>query len=443
MADAMSSIGSKLRTAEDAAAVVRSRDTVAVPLGPGQPAAFLQALGERESFDALTVFGALFIDLFPLFTRRGVRVLSGFFGPVERALAKAGFAVEFIPADFRRFAPAAEQIRPRVMATAATPPDAAGQMSLALHAGATSQALLECGRDPERVLIVEVNAGLPRTRGLPPDYPHAIPLEVADIVVESDRPVFEIPDTETSPIERAIAEHASRFLSDGCTLQTGIGGIPNELVKLLANGQGGDYGIHSEMFTSGLMRLHQVGKVANRKGVFDGHSIATFAAGTRELYDWLDENDAVRFLPVDQVNDPGVIAANRKMVSINGALSVDLYGQIAADAVSFRQYSGVGGHHDFAAAASRAKGGRSLICLPSTATIAGERVSRIVATLASGMLVTTPRHDVDVVITEHGIAELAGRTVGERAHSLIAVAHPDFRDSLRESWRSCVVVGNK
>jgi acyl-CoA hydrolase len=426
----MTSSDPKIRSMEEAVAVVRSRDTVAVPLGPGQPAAFLHALGERESFDELTVFSALLIDLFRVFTRPGVRLLSGFFGPVERGLLEAGFDVEFIPADFRRFADVAERIRPRVMATAAAPPDADGQMSLSLHAGATTQALIECGRDPERVLIVEVNPALPRTCGLPPDYPHAIPVAAADIVVESQRPVFEIPDAEPSPIERAIAEHALHFVTDGCTIQTGIGGIPNELADLLAKGAGGDYGIHSEMFTTGLMRLHQAGKVTNRKGIFDGHSIATFAAGTRALYDWLDGNEDVRFLPVGRVNDPGVIAANRKMLSINGALAVDLQGQVAADTLGVRQYSGIGGHHDFSAAASRVPGGRSLVCLPSTAVVGGERVSRIVEAFEAGSLVTTPRHDVDAVVTEHGVAELSGRTVRERARALIEVAHPDFRDSL-------------
>lgn len=421
---------SKLRSLEEAAAVVRSRDTLALPLGPGQPAAFLHALGEREAFEELTVFTALLTDLFRVFTRPGVRLLSGFFGPVERGLLEAGFEVEFIPADFRRFAAIAERIRPRVMATAAAPPDDSGRMSLSLHAGATTQALLECGEDPERVLIVEINPALPRTWGLPPAYPHAIPLEVADLVVESERPAFEIPDPQTSPIERAIAQHALEFLSDGCTIQTGIGGIPSELAALLAEGPGGDYGIHTEMFTNGLMRLHQAGKVTNRKGVFDGTSIATFAAGTRELYDWLDENEAVRFLPVERVNDPCIIAANRKMVSINGALTVDLLGQVAADARGQRQYSGIGGHHDFVASATRAPGGRSLVCLPSTASFEGQRVSRIVEALPAGTLVTTPRHDVDAVITEHGVAQLSGRTVRDRAKALIQVAHPDFRDAL-------------
>jgi acyl-CoA hydrolase len=430
----MSSSAAKIRPAEAAAALVRSRDTLAVPLGPGQPAAFLHALGERESFDGLTVFGALLIEPFRVFTRPGVRLLSGFFGPVERGLLEAGFDVEFVPADFRRFAPIAERLRPRVMATAASAPDADGRMSLALNAGATTEALLECGRDPERVLVVEINRALPRTCGLPPEHPHAIPLELVDVIVVSDRPVFEIPDREPSAVERAVAAHALRFIEDGCTLQTGIGGIPGGLAELLASGSGGDYGVHSEMFTTGLMRLHRAGKVTNRKGIFDGYSIATFAAGTRELYQWLDRNESVRFLPVDRVNDPGVIASNRKMVSINGALAVDLYGQIAADTLGARQFSGVGGHHDFTAAASRAPGGRSIVCLPSTADVAGRSVSRIVASFSDGSLVTTPRHDVDLVITEHGVAELAGRTVRERAEALIAVTDPVHRASLREAW---------
>lgn len=423
----------QVRSLEEAAAAVRPRDSLAVPLGPGQPSGFLHALGRRESFEELSVFAALLVDLFPLFTRPGVRLQSGFFGPVERGLRDAGFDVEFIPADFRRFAAVADRIRPRVMATAAAPPDAEGRMSLSLHAGATTRALLECGRDPDRVLIVETNAALPRTAGLAPAHPHAIPFDVADIVVEGDHPVFEMPDPSPSPVDRAIAEHALGLVEDGATLQIGIGGTPDALAELLAGGPGGDYGIHSEMFTTGLMRLHESGRVSNRKGIFDGISVTTFSVGTRELYDWLDGNEMVRFLPVAVVNDPHVIAQNRRMVSINGALAVDLHGQCAADTLGAHQFSGIGGHQDFTGAASRAPGGRSLICLPSTATRGGERVSRIVAALPPGSLVTTPRHELDCVVTEYGVAELSGRTVRERAEALVAVAHPDFRDALSEA----------
>jgi acyl-CoA hydrolase len=425
----------KVRSASDAAALVRATDSLAIGLGPCQPPCFLNALGERDDFESLTVFGALLTGLYKLFTRRGVTMLSGFYGPVERGLRGAGFDVRFVPADFRRFGRFARQLQPRIMTTLVAPPDAEGRCSLALHAGATVEELHRAGRDPERILIAEVNPKLPRTLGLPPEHGHALHLDEIDVVVESDAEPFYLPDHPPTDVERAIAEHVAPFVPDGATLQTGIGGIPNEIVDLLAEGPGSDYGIHTEMFTNGLMKLHRAGKVTDRKGIYNGFSACTFAAGTRELYDWLDGQERVRFLPVERINDPAIIARNRKMISINGALSVDLTGQVAADTLNGRQYSGIGGHEDFVNGASFAEGGRSLVCLPATARVpdgAGGHaiVSRIVAGFAPGTPVTTPRHQVDVVITEFGAAELAGKTVEERAAALAEIAHPDFRDAL-------------
>jgi acyl-CoA hydrolase len=419
-------------TPDEAASFVGSSDTLAIPLGPGQPTALLHALGERPEYANLTVFGGLLVEFYALFTRPGVRLLSGFFGPVERALVAAGNDVHFVPGDFRRFARFARQLRPRVMATCAALPYSNGRLSLSLHAGATFEELLRVGRDPERLLIVEVNPHLPRTRGLPPEYPHALTLDEVDILVESDHPVVALEEVEPSAVERAIAENASKYVSSGATLQAGIGEIPNTIVSLLAEARGDDFGIHTEMFTTGLMRLHQAGKVTNRKGIYDGFSVATFALGSRELYDWLDEQELVRFLPVEAVNDPSIIAKNRKMISINGALSVDLVGQIVADSIGDREHSGIGGHEDFVTGAAFSEGGRSLICLPSTATVDGHRVSRIVSAFPAGACVTTPRHQVDVVVTEYGAAELGGRTVGQRREALCAVAHPAVREALRE-----------
>jgi acyl-CoA hydrolase len=190
------------------------------------------------------------------------------------------------------------------------------------------------------------------------------------------------------------------------------------------------------MYTDGLMRLQRAGKVSNRKPSYPGLSIATFAFGSRELYAWLDERSDVAFLPVELVNDPGAIAAQRSMRSLNGALAVDLFGQIVADTLGHRQYSGVGGHEDFTAGSSMALGGRSLVCLASTAARGGETLSRITAALPAGSLVTTPRHHTDIVVTEHGAAELFGLTVEERAQALIEIAHPDFRSTLRAEWKS-------
>lgn len=420
----------------EAVAVLQPRDTLTIPLGPGQPTGFLHALSERDDWEQLDVLGALLVDLFPLFTKKNVHYRTGFFGPAERFLLDSGADVRYIPADFRRFGPVAERASSRVVATLATPPDEHGFMSLGLHSGAICTELDRVIADPDRVLIVEINESCPRTLGLPPAHPHGIHVEDVDILVESDRPVFVLPDAEPTDVELAIARQADVFVVDGSTLQTGIGGIPSAVAGLLADGSGGDYGIHSEMFTTGLMKLHLAGKVTNRqKGIYAGHSISTFAAGTAELNQWLHGNEDVRFLPVSVVNSPEVIAQNHLMVTINSALMIDLYGQVVADTIAGKQYSGIGGHEDFTASSGLELEDRALLCLPSTLTLDGAAISRILPTLPVGSLVTTPRHQLDVVITEHGVAELRGRTVGERALALAEIAHPDFRDALRDAAR--------
>lgn len=428
----------KLRTLPDAVAAVRADDTVGIPLGPGHPTGFLHALGARTDWTDLRVSGALLTDLYQVFMHPGVSFRSGFFGPAERFTRDAGGRVEFVPADFRRFAPLLDMLAPRVVATAATPPDDDGWMSLSLHAGATVDTLHRAGADPERVLLVEVNEGLPRTLGLPPEHRHAIHVDEADVIVLADRAPFVLEDPPATDIEQAIAGHAAAFIHDGCTLQTGIGGIPGSVAALLADGPGGDYGIHSEMFTTGLMRLHQAGKVTNaRKGLHDGYSVTTFAAGTAELYEWLDGNGDVRFLPVDLVNSPEAVARNNNLVTINGALAVDLAGQVVADSLGGKQFSGIGGHEDFISAAGIELSDRSLVCLPSSFVKDGVAASRIVGQLPAGTIVTTPRHQLDVVVTEHGAAELRGLTVRERARAIAAIADPVFRPELEavaEEW---------
>jgi len=179
------------------------------------------------------------------------------------------------------------------------------------------------------------------------------------------------------------------------------------------------------------MHLHRAGKVTNHKGVYDGFSIGTFAAGGRELYTWLDHNPEVRMLPVAQVNDPAIVRLNRMMISINGALAVDLSGQVMADTIGPRQYSGVGGHELFVIGAHDSVGGKSTICLHSTARVGERTISTIVPHLPLGTPVTTPRHHVQYVVTEFGVADLGMLTDSERPHALIAIAHPDFQGELR------------
>jgi acyl-CoA hydrolase len=419
-------------TAEQAASRLGTEDSLGMPLGPGQPPAFLRALGERKDWTDMRVYGALLAVGTELFSRSGVHYLSGFFGPLERALLDAGANIEFTPADFRRFAPLLERQRPRVMTTVATPPDADGWCSLSLHAGGTIGELHRAGADPDRLLVAEVSDGYPRTFGLGEDR-HALHVDEIDILVRSTDAPLALPGGEAPPsdVDKAIARHAVDFVPSGATLQTGIGSIPNQIATLLAEGDGGDYGLHSEMFTDGCMHLRRAGKVTNAlKGQYDGVSVTTFAFGSTELYAWLDANSDVAFLPVEIVNSPEVIAANNDMVSINGALAIDIQGQVVADTISGGQFSGIGGAEDFVAGAGLELSDRSLICLPSTFEKDDRMQSRIVPWFGPGAVITTPRHQVDVIITEYGVAELEGRTVRERGEALAAIAHPQFRDEL-------------
>jgi acyl-CoA hydrolase len=415
---------------EDAAGRFEPRDTLGIPLGTGQPAALLEALGRRKDWEDLRVYGALLFVATELFNHPNVHYLSGYFGPIERGLRDSDANISFAPADFRRFEPLLEEQRPRVMATAASKPDGDGWCSLSLHAGGTAKEMARAAEDPERLLIAEVSERYPRTHGLPDVYRHALHVDQIDLLTESDAGPLPLEDPPPGEVERAIAEHARAYVDDGDTLQTGIGAIPSTIAGLLAEGEGGDYGIHSEMFTTGLMHLHQAGKVANRKGQFDGVSVATFAAGTEELYGWLDGNEEVAFLPVDVVNSPDVIGRNRGMVTINGALSIDVHGQVIADTIHAKQYSGIGGHEDFVSGPALSLEAQSLLCLPSTATVGGETISRIVPWFEAGAVITTPRHQVDVIVTEHGAAELQGKTVHGRGEALASIAHPEFRDDL-------------
>lgn len=419
-------------TAQQAAARLETTDTLGIPLGPGQPPAFLRTLGERQDWADLRVYGALLAVGTALFSHANVHYLSGFFGPLERALRDSGADVGFAPADFRRFGPLLERQAPRVMTTVATPPDADGWCSLSLHAGGTIDELHRAGADPDRLLVVEVSDSYPTTFGLG-EHRHALHVDEIDILVQSTDAPLALPGGDAPPTDadKAIAQHAVGFIPNGATLQVGIGSIPNQIATLLAEGDGSDYGLHSEMFTDGCMKLHRTGKISNAgKGQHHGVSVTTFAFGSPDLYTWLDGNSDVAFLPVEIVNSPEVIGANDRMISINGALAIDIQGQVVADTINGDQFSGIGGAEDFVAGAGLELSDRSLICLPSTFTKDGSLQSRIVPWFGPGAVITTPRHHVDVIVTEYGVAELEGRTVQERGEALAAIAHPQFRDEL-------------
>jgi acyl-CoA hydrolase len=430
-ADVQNEYQRRLRSARDAVALLRPDDTLAVPIATGQPPAFLAALGERDDWTNLVAFGGLLVEPYTFLQHPGVHFISGFYGPIERMVCAAGGNVDYLPADFLGWDRYARVAAPRVVATAVAPMDERGFFSLGLHAGANFDAFLAAARDPDRIAIAEVVPDLPHVYGLARYGGHRIHVSAVDCVIESDRSAFVLPEIPITDTDHQIAAHVEALIEDGATLQFGIGGIPNSVAQLLARGHKGDFGIHTEMFVDGIMHLHKAGKVSNHKGIFDGFSIATFGAGSTELYRWMDRNPEVRMLPVAQVNDPAIIRRNRHMVSINGAIAVDLFGQIMADTIGPRQYSGVGGHELFVIGAHDSVGGKSIICLHSMAIVNGEPVSTILPALPTGTPVTTPRHHVQYVVTEHGVANLGMLTATARREALIEIAHPDFRAALR------------
>jgi len=417
----------------DAAALVRPVDVVLTGFVGGQADALLEALGARTDLTDVTLYTGLLGAPYRLLRSPGVRVVSGFFGPIERAARAEGCRIEYIAADFHGLEAMALRTKPRVVAAVTTPPDAEGWLSFGLHPAAVYRPFLEAAADPERLAIAQVNPHMPRLDGLAEFGHNRVHVSEVDAWVEHAAPVPPLPIPEASAEDVAIARTIDDLVGPGSTLQFGIGAIPNEVARSLAAGSGDDLGLHTEMISDGVMHLHRAGKVTNRKGLYDGVTVATFALGSAELYAWLDGNADVRMLPVSFVNDPALLRRLRRFVSINGALAVDLLGQIAADHVAGRQYSGVGGHDSFVMGAREAPDGMSIVCLRSTAVVAGKRISAIVPRIGAGMSVTTPRHHAQWIVTEYGAVDVSLLGDRSRAQALVELAHPDFRDELRDA----------
>ena len=424
-------MGARELSAQDAVALVRAKDTLGLGLITSTPAGLLKEMSKRTDWEDLTVSSGLTLGNYELFTHPGVHLRASFYGGGERSYLANGGDVQFIPSFFRHYNLLIQHLNPRVMMMIGTMPDKNGRVNLSLYNGAHREEFLAAGRDPNRLLIVECSPHYPTTHALD-GFSNDISVDDIDVIVVSDEhpPIF--PNDPGTPEDAMMAEHAAKFISDGSTLQTGIGSVPNLVAQALVRGSGGDYGVHSEMFTDGLMELIVSGKVTNaQKSINKGKSVITFAAGSQAMYDFINDNDTIGVAPVFYTNDPHVIAKNHKMVSINSALSVDLHGQILADTIGVRQYSGVGGHQDFVEGTSLSLEHTSLICLQSTATVGGVLKSRIIGEMLPYSVVTSPRQLAGVIVTEYGSADLRGLSVRERAYALSEIAHPNFRDELR------------
>jgi 4-hydroxybutyrate CoA-transferase len=308
-----------------------------------------------------------------------------------------------------------------------SPPDEHGFCSLGVEVGLTKSPA-----ESAKIIIAEVNQQMPRTLG--DSFIHVSRL---NYIVPVDYPLPEMAMGGDGPSEvtEKMAVFIAELIPDGATMQMGIGAIPDAVLKYLFEKK--DLGIHTELFSDGVIDLFEAGVLTNaRKTLHPGKMVAGFIIGTRRLYEWVDDNPLIELHPTEYVNDPFVIAQNERQVALNSAIEVDLTGQVCADSIGPKLYSGVGGQLDFIYGASRSKGGVPIIALPSTTTLRdGSRISRIVPMLNQGAGVVTTRNHVRYVVTEYGVADLYGLTIRQRAKCLIQIAHPEFRDDLTRMAR--------
>ncbi|MBX3479757.1 MAG: acetyl-CoA hydrolase/transferase family protein [Caulobacter sp.] len=418
----------RLTTPAEAVADIASGDRVAMGMALAEPPALLAAIAARaeaEEIDEVRLYyfhstphAASTVLRFELMDR--IRPHCFFLGPWERALLAQGAlegkrTVHFVPGAFSQAPRLMNEPAPiDTFVTCVSPMDAHGFFSL----GTSNDYGMELVRSARRV-VVEVNRHTPRVRG------GMIHVSQIDAIVEQDTPLFEDPRRPASPLDAVIGRQIAELVEDGACLQVGIGALPEAVCSALSGHR--DLGVHSELFSNGLMQLMQSGAVTNaRKATNTGRSIFTFALGDRPLYDFIDDNAAVESRPVDYVNDPAVIARNDRVVSVNATLQIDLSGACNSEHLAGRQYSAAGGQLDFVRGAYASRGGKSIIACHSTAKDGA--LSRIVSRLDGP--VTTPRNDVHYVVTEHGVRNLKGMNSFERARAMISLADPKFRDGL-------------
>jgi 4-hydroxybutyrate CoA-transferase len=401
---------------------VRSGMTVFLHGAAATPTPLLDALATRTDLQEVRVVHFHTEGPAPhvAATREGAfRAVSLFTGaPLRQAVAEG--RADFVPiflSDVPRLFVSGE-MRLDVAILQLSPPDQHGLCTLGTSCDAARAAA-----DSAAVVLAEINERMPRTHG------HTVvPLRRVTAFLHTDRPLPEHPPEPETPEIGRIGELVAGLVEDGACLQIGIGAIPGAVLARLKEKR--DLGIHTEMFSDGVVDLVEVGAITNRlKAVHPGRIVSTFVNGSRKVFDFVDDNPLVELHPCDRTNDTSLIRKNDRAVAINSAIQFDLTGQVCADSLGHQIYSGIGGQMDFIRGAALSKGGRAIIALPSTAR--GGTVSRIVPELTAGAGVVTTRGHVHWVVTEYGAVNLHGKTLRERAELLIGIAHPDFRAELR------------
>lgn len=414
--------------AHDAIALLPRTGRIAIGANAGEPRTLVAALADDVArFDGLEIVQVLSFGTARLVTpeaRGHVRVNALFIGPAVRDAVQEGLA-DYTPVFLSEipglFKPGGALPLDAALVQV-SPPDAHGYCSMGVTVDVMRAAI-----DHAPIVIAEVNPRMPRTFGAA--FVHQSRFSA---MVPVDHPLPELLPEPADDVQARIADHVAELVGDGDTLQAGIGTIPDAVMRRLLDRK--DLGLHTELLSDGMMALVDAGVATGaRKEFWPGKAVTSFILGTRALYDSVDANPSIEMQPSEITNDPARIARHRNFVAINSALSVDLTGQVNADSIGPRFYSGIGGQVDFLRGAARSEGGRPIIALPATAK--GGTVSRIVLTLALGAGVVTSRGDVHWVVTEYGRANLHGRSVRERARALIGLAAPQFRNALTADAR--------
>jgi acyl-CoA hydrolase len=409
-------------SASDVISFVRSGHNLFVHGACATPTPLIEALCERRDLTDVRLYHLHTAGPAPFAARgrekefRSVSLFTG--APLRQAIAE--YRADFVPI-FLSDIPGLflnGDVKLDVALVQVSPPDSHGLCSLGTSCDAAKAAT-----ETAKIIVAEINEQMPRTHGN-----NVLPFERIHAFTATDRPLIEHhPEPETA-VEARIGELVANLVEDGSTLQMGIGGIPDAVLARLHNKR--DLGIHTEMFSDRIVDLVESGAVTNRlKAVGTGRLITSFINGTRRLFDFVNDNPLVAFYPCDWTNDTSVIRKNPKVVAINSAIQIDLSGQVCADSIGHKVFSGIGGQMDFIRGAALSRGGKPIIALPSTA--AGGKISRLVVQLNAGAGVVTTRGHVHWVVTEYGAVNLHGKTLRERAEALISIAHPDFREGLR------------
>jgi acyl-CoA hydrolase/ribosomal protein S18 acetylase RimI-like enzyme len=416
---------SKICTPEEAIREIAPGRRIQIGSGAAEPATLVHALvdsgthlADNEIVHLLTLGPAPYVK--PGMERR-FRHTAFFIGANVREAVQEGRA-DFMPVFLSEIPRLirSRRVRVDVALIQVSPPDRHGHVSLGV-----SVDIVRAGVDSADIVLAEVNPRMPRTLG-----DSFIHVDRIHRLIPVDEPLPELPSGEPDEVSLEIGRHVASLIPNGATLQAGIGKIPDAVMAALHDHA--ELGIHTEMFSDGVMHLIEGGVITGRKKtLLPGKAVTSFLMGSREMYEWVHDHPAVEMRPSEFTNDPFVVARNERMVAINSALAVDLTGQIAADTLMGRFFSGIGGQVDFIRGAARSHGGRAVIALPSTAK--GGTVSRIQPAFESGAGVVTSRGDVHHVVTEHGIANLWGKNIRQRAMALIDIAHPDFRGELLDA----------